>query len=523
MKPLTGLACAATFAVQPFAAAAQSTEIVWGDTLPSGLDPHVVFDVPMQFYMLNVYDNLYRYLGNPPEIEPWIAESHEVSDDSMVWTFTLRDDVTFHDGSSLTAEDVVFSFERLLELGTGPAGAFLPVLDADGIEQIDELTVEFTLKEPYAPFLAAVPLVAILNKDLVEANDDDGDLGRTWLSSNAAGSGAYTMDPDTYVPQERVDMYINSDHFYGWDDNPNPVEIVRAHPVAETSTRVLALTNGDIDATDSYLPTDQVERVQNAEGTYVSEDESMRVMIIRMNNQKAPFDNVDFRKCVSHAFDYEGFIDGVLGGYPIRNSGPNPGNLWGSPDDLEGYNYDLEQAMEYCDAARAAGAPVDEPIEIHVQSSLEQTVQAAEVLQAGLGAIGVNLELVASTWPQLTSSTGSVDSTPDMWVHWVSTYFVDPENWIGQMYDSSFHGTWKASSWYQNDEVDELLRAARREPSQDIRSGYYEDASRLVVEDAADIWIYNTVQLRGLSDRIEGYRFSPVGSGGEIRWISIAE
>jgi peptide/nickel transport system substrate-binding protein len=523
MKAITGVVVAAAFALQPVVAAAQSNEIVWGDTLPAGLDPHVVYDVPMQFYMLNVYDNLYRYLGNPPEIEPWLAEGYEVSEDGQTWTFTLRDGVTFHDGSALTAEDVVFSFERLLSLGTGPAGAFLPVLDADGIEMVDDLTVRFTLKEPYAPFLAAVPLVAILNKDLVEANDADGDLGRTWLSSDAAGSGAYTFDPSTYVPQERVDLSINRDHFYGWDDNPNPVEIVRAYPVSETSTRVLALLNGEIDATDSYLPTDQVERIEQAEGVSVAQDESMRVMVIRMNNQKPPFDNVDFRKCVSYSFDYEGFIDVILGGYPIRNAGPNPSNLWGAPDDLEGYEYDIEKAMEHCDAARAAGAPVDRPVEIHVQSALEQTVQAAEVMQAGLSATGVNLEIVASTWPQLTSSTGSPESTPDMWIHWVSTYFVDPENWIGQMYDTTFAGTWKASSWYQNEQVDQLLQSARAEPDQDTRAGYYEEASRLVVEDAADIWIYNTVQLRGLSDRLEGYRFSPVGSGGEIRWISIAE
>ena len=179
--------------------------------------------------------------------------------------------------------------------------------------------------------------------------------------------------------------------------------------------------------------------------------------------------------------------------------------------------------MEHWAAARAAGAPIDRPVEIHVQSSLEQTVQAAEVMQAGLSAIGINLEIVASTWPQLTSSTGSPESTPDMWIHWVSTYFVDPENWIGQMYDTTFAGTWKASSWYQNERVDELLQSARAEPDQDTRAGYYEEASRLVVEDAADIWIYNTVQLRGLSDRLQGYRFSPVGSGGEIRWISIVD
>ncbi len=92
-----------------------------------------------------------------------------------------------------------------------------------------------------------------------------------------------------------------------------------------------------------------------------------------------------------------------------------------------------------------------------------------------------------------------------MWIHWVSTYFVDPENWIGQMYDSQFAGTWKASAWYQNDEVDTLLREARETSDQAKRAELYEKAARIVVDDAADIWVYNTVQLRGMTDRVEGY------------------
>jgi peptide/nickel transport system substrate-binding protein len=109
-----------------------------------------------------------------------------------------------------------------------------------------------------------------------------------------------------------------------------------------------------------------------------------------------------------------------------------------------------------------------------------------------------------------------------MWVHWVSTYFVDPENWIGQMYDSQFHGTWKASAWYKNDQVDDLLRRARSSLDQAERDRLYQQATRLVVADSPDIWVYNTLNLRGLSRRVQGYNFSPVGSGGELRLMSLS-
>ena len=520
---LLAAAAIAVMMVQPgqVSAAPPANEIVWGENLPKALDPHVVYDVPMQFYLLNTYDTLYRYIGNPPELKPWLAESETVSDDGLTWTITIRKGVKFHDGSDLDAEDVAYSFKRMLGLGKGPSGAFKPILKADNITTVDSHTVRFKLDKPYAPFRAVLPLVAIVNPDLLKANEKDGDWGSAWLASNGAGSGAYALDPSTYRPLEIVDMKRNADHFYGWSDNANPIEIIRAHPVKETSTRVLALLKGDIDATDSYLPTDQVERVEKSKTAVVARDESMRIMIIRMNNAKAPFDNINFRKCLSHAFNYKGFISIILKDFAVRNAGPIPKNLWGAPADLEGYPYDMDKAKSYCDKAKAEGAPIDRELEIHIQSALAQTTQAAQLLQSDARKLGINLKLVASTWAQLTTNAGKSDTTPDMWVHWVSTYFVDPENWIGQMYDSQFHGTWKASAWYKNDKVDTLLRDARSTTDQDKRRQLYEEASRIVVGDAADIWIYNTIQLRGLSNRVQGYKFSPVGSGGELRWVSL--
>jgi peptide/nickel transport system substrate-binding protein len=89
------------------------------------------------------------------------------------------------------------------------------------------------------------------------------------------------------------------------------------------------------------------------------------------------------------------------------------------------------------------------------------------------------------------------------------------------MYDSRFHGTWKASCWYSNEKVDSLLRDARRLDDRAKRQPLYEEASRLVVADAADIWIYNAIELRGLSNRLRGFRFTPIGSGADFRIMSL--
>src|ERR1700719_1969104 len=108
---------AGVVAVSPQLTAATPGVLVTGDNLPTNLDPHQIFDVPMQFYSLNAYDNLYRYEGNPPELKPWLALSHTVSEDGLTWEFKLRQGAKFHDGSEITAEDVVYSFRRVLALG----------------------------------------------------------------------------------------------------------------------------------------------------------------------------------------------------------------------------------------------------------------------------------------------------------------------------------------------------------------------------------------------------------------------
>ncbi len=497
--------------------------LVWGDTLPAGLDPHAIFDVPMQFILLNMYDTLYRYVGNPPQLQPWLASAHTVSEDGLTWTFKLVPGAKFHDGSPVTAGDVAYSFRRLLAMKRGPAGAFLPVLKADNVTAPDAETVRFVLDKPYAPFLAAIPLVAIVSQKQVEANVKDNDFGSAWLSANDAGSGAYRLDPASYRPREALDLIRNKDHFKGWSDNAKPIDLVRSRPVAETSTRVLALMRGEIDATDSYLPTDQVERVEKNARTRVARDESMRVFIIRMNNKKPPFDNVNARKCFASAFNYDGFNQVILKGYVDRNPGPNPRNLWGNPPNLAGYKFDPAAAKAFCDKAKAEGAKLDREVEIHIQSELEQTSQAAQMFQADLQKLGIKMKIVPSTWAQITSATGKPETSPDLWIHWVSTYFVDPENWVGQMYDTQFFGTWKASSYYGNAEVDELLRKARSTSVQAERDKLYQQATTRIVKDSPDIWVYNTIQLRGLSKRVQGYKFSPVGGGGDLRWMSLSE
>jgi peptide/nickel transport system substrate-binding protein len=146
--------------LQAEAAGEQSKLVVTWNSFDT-MDPHVKQDVSAATFTLNIYDNLLRYQGNPPEIVPWLAESYAVSDDGKMWTFHLRHGVNFHDGSELTAEAVCFSFERLLTLGKAPAAIFKRMgRTPEKIRALDPHTVEIQLERPFGPFRETLPMSA---------------------------------------------------------------------------------------------------------------------------------------------------------------------------------------------------------------------------------------------------------------------------------------------------------------------------------------------------------------------------
>ncbi len=514
------LAAAAAVAAPLAAQASPGSErtLNVAETVAKTLDMHMRSARPEQIILLNVYDNLYRDLGNPPVTTPWLAESHSVSDDGLTWTFKLRDGVKFHDGSTMTSEDVAYSFKRLLTVGKQPAGAFKPVLKAENVTVVDPTTVQFVLDKPFAAFLATIPLVAIVNKDVVEANAKDGDWGAAWLNTHTAGSGAYMVEDGSFSQEDKITFKRFENHFKGWSDNPDPIDTIRNQHFQEAATRMFALEKGDMHMGSIELPPEQIARLEKA-GMVIDRSENMRLFVIPFNTTKPPLDNVNFRRCISYAFNYDGYIETVLSGAAVRNAAPIPRNLWGYPEGYKGIGYDMEKAAAECEKAKAAGAPVEDEIVMNVLGYREQTVLAAQIWQSQLRKIGVNMKIIPEGWASLTGATAKPETSPMIWTHWVSTYFVDPENWIGQMYQSAYHGTWKASSYYSTPETDALLQKASIESDQAERAKLYAEAAVLIAEAAPSLFISNELAVRPLDKRLKGYKFSPAGAGADFRWM----
>jgi peptide/nickel transport system substrate-binding protein len=200
-------------------------------------------------------------------------------------------------------------------------------------------------------------------------------------------------------------------------------------------------------------------------------------------------------------------------GVAVRNPGPIPVNLWGHPPDVKGYTFNLDRAREHLARARTK---VTRPLEVLSIGGVEISDQAALLLQSSLKKLGIDLKIRQVSFPQLVASAKSAETAADLSIHWVSPYYPDPDNWIGQMYDSKGWGTWKALSYYKNEEMDRLLSEARKETSQQKREALYQQATRKALDEAIDVYIYNTLLQRGLSKRLRGYQFCPVGDGLEF-------
>ena len=503
---------AVVFAATAFPAAAASKFVFANESPYDTLDPHTVFDVGRVAVRLNLYDGLYRWLDNPPKLAPWLAEGYTVSPDGLTYTFKLRKGAKFHDGAEVTAEDVRYSMERILGLKQGAAAILSKMVDPGTTNVPDRYTVQFTLKKPSAIFLALVPEIHVVNSALLKKNEKGGDWGAAWLTTNDAGSGSYTLgrhDPAVGFTARRF-----KDHFMGWGDKY--IEELEFLHVKEDNTRVLGMIKGDYHGTGGYLPLDQVKRLKAGPSVKVLEQESMRIMMFQLHNQRAPLTDVHVRRAINYAFDYAGFNNEILGGSVERNPVPIPNNMWGVPKDVKGYSYDLEKAKQELAQAKVK---VDRPLTVAYLTGFSQTEQAATVMANGLRKLGIETKIASDLWPVMVDKMKKPETSPDMVVYWISTYYADPHNWIGEMFHSDQWGTFKASSFYKNPKVDELLDVALRATDQKARQKAYEDAARIVVDEGAGVWIYNTKWFGPYAKNVEGIRFSPIGNGQEMRWV----
>ncbi len=361
---------------------------------PDTLDPHKTSGTLTFQVLKSFYDTLIEPdpKGN---LVPALAESWTVSADSKTWTFKLRKGVVFHNGQPFTSKDVKATFERIKAKETASAKASEFSLIA-GITTPDDYTVVFTLSSPYTPLLASLASGwgAILPSGLIASGHN--------FASEPVGTGPFKFEK--WVRDNKITMTRNDNY---WMKGLPKLQAVEFNIVPERAVQVQGLLSGAIEAVEFVDPED-LPLFQGNPKVTIKKGLSSLIMVMGINNSRAPLDDLRVRQAISYAIDKQTVLDVAYGGGQVGHTFMDTGNAYYS--DFPYYPYNPEKAKQLLKEAGVG----NKEITIAVPQNYELHVKAAELYQQMLEKVGMNVKLQLvdwSTWLSSVYSGGNYDLT----------------------------------------------------------------------------------------------------------------
>lgn len=473
--------------------------IASGQDIPN-FDPHIATGYSASMLLRNTYDSLVRVEGNPPQPVPHLAASWSSTPDGLTWTFKLDPAARFQDGTPVTAEDVAWSFRRLLRLNRGNAWMIQGIVTPDGIAAPDAQTVVFRLASPFAAFLQVLPWAWVANRKLVEANLGSDD-GQTFLRTTLAGSGPFRVRR-----AEAGNLYELERRPDAWKSGGGNLSGAIWRIVRETTTQRLLIQRGEVHiAVD--LTSEDMDALKDRPGVVRVIEPEYRTFSIKMNTRHGPMADVELRKAVSYATNYQAILDAA--GYADLMVGPLPNGILGHDAKLEVYRTDLAKAREHLARSKSPNGGIKLTM-VHV-SGLDQQRRWALVMLDSLKQLNIELEIKPMVWPDMVAACRSPETFPDLFPVYQTANYGDPDNIAFAAYHSSRNGNWQ-NAVYGDPEVDRLIVAGRKEPDPAKRVAIYGAFQKKVVADAPDIFGVLEKRKLALRDSVQGFRFVPVAS-----------
>ena len=455
------------------------------------LSPHDTNDQPSARVMRQIYDTL-LVQNEELDLEPGLAESWTQIDE-LTWDFNIRPGVVFHNGDTLTASDVAFTLNRLRDPEVAAPGAFILGF-VDTIEAVDELTVRITTRNPFTPLLSHVAHTAtsILNERAVtEAGEDYG-------TAVVVGTG-----PFKFVEWQIASQIILERNDDWWGGEVLPERVV-FRPIAEGTVRAIELEAGAVDIAYGLEPRDAMRARANPD-LVMAEVQTLATSYVGFNAQKAPFDDVRVRQAINFAVDVEPMIDAILEGFGGVATSPISDMVFGANTDLEPYTYDPEQARQLlAEAGVGDGFSTtlwtnDNPIRI----------QIAEIMQAQLGEVGIDVEIQVLEWSTYLEDTAA--GAHDMFILGWVTVTGDADYGLYALFHSSQFGSAGNRTFWSSDRVDELLDLGRSEADLDLREAYYLEAQEIIAEEAPWVFLYTQIEANSMQSNVSGFVPHPAG------------
>lgn len=463
---------------------------------------------------MNIFDRLVDINvaeDGTTSIVPSLAESWDISADGLEYTFHLRQGVKFHNGNDFTAEDVAYTFHRLLTVEGGINTEFIDQVKGanellegtadtlEGLEVVDDYTVKITLKEPYAAFLACIssPGVSIYDSEATEAAGDQFGLD----PAVTVGTGPFKFTSWTLNDQLVLTRY--DDYWKGASALPGVVVKI----IPDTETQTMMFENGELDVIDLDFVADAMDRFEATYPDQIVEGNRVGITYLTMNQNIEPFNNVQVRKAVQMAIDKQAILDALYGGRGQVEHGIFPHGLIGFNPDQEAIPYDPEAAKALlAEAGYADGFTMELASD---SSSSDTTTMALEIIKEQLAEVGINAEIKnydEATWLD-TRKAGELGSFLATW----TADFNDPDNFIYTFFGNE-EKTRIRSLNYPDTAVMERVSAARGIVNDDERMAEYQALEEKIIhEDAAWAPMYSRKHLFAVSKRVQNY--VPVWSG----------
>ena len=445
------------------------------------------------------------------KIVPSLAESWDISDDGLEYTFHLRQGVKFHNGNDFTAEDVAYTFHRMLTVEGGVNTEFIDQIKGadellagetdtlEGVEVVGDYTIKVTLKEPFAGFLASIssPGVSIYDSEATEAAGDQFGMD----PAVTVGTGPFEFSSWSFNNQ--LVLTRNEDYWKGASGLPGVVIKI----IPDTETQSMMFESGELDILDLDYAADSVDRFTETYPDQIVQGPRVGIVYFTMNFNKEPFQDVRVRKAVQMSIDRQAILDALYGGRGQVEQGIFPHGLIGFNPDQEEIKYDPEAAKALlAEAGYADGFDM----EIAADSSASDTMtMALEIVSDQLAEVGIRAEIKnydESTWLE-TRKSGELGSFMSTW----SADYNDPDNFIYTFFGNE-EKTRIRSINYPDTEVMERVAKARTIVNEDERLAEYKALEEKIIhEDAAWVPMFSRLHLFAVSKRVQG--FAPLWSG----------
>jgi peptide/nickel transport system substrate-binding protein len=442
---------------------------------PTSLDEQQISDYNSDRVASEMYDTLLKFSDDSTDVNANLATDWDISDDGLVYTLKLRDDVKFHDGTDFNAEAVKYNFDRFTS-GEAVFAYADPIFDmVESCEVVDD-TVVFTLIEPFAPFLAhlAMTQFSIVSPTAAES------MSIQEFGENPVGSGPYKFESRT--GETEVVLVANDDY---WNGRPSLDKLIYRF-ITDDNTRMNELEAGSIDIAVDPLP-DSIEGFANHGDFQVFQEPGLHTWYLSLNTQVAPFDNKLVRQAFYYAIDRDAIVESILQGTGVVSENFLPPATPGYTSDVPKYPFDPEKAKELLAEAGAEDLVVDFWVP-EGGSGMQQPDAMATAIQGNLADVGVTLNIKKLEWGAYLSQMFDKGLAPEDQemllgqMSWISDN-GDPDNFLYFLCHSSQWPPNYNSAYYKNEEFDKLITEARFNPDWDEREPLYHKAQYILMDD----------------------------------------